>query len=98
MSAGPTMEIADLIGSVAIRWAESMVARMRRKAVPDADELDAAMYALLGIFPARTSVRPSWKGYSLIAHRGGLTGKEVLYDQIDEWLWTLLACGGARAA
>lgn len=98
MSAGPTMEIADLIGSVAVRWAESMVARKGGKSVPDARELDTAMYALLALFPARPSMPPSWRGYSLIAHRGRLTGNEVLYDRIDGWLYDLFASGGDLAA
>lgn len=56
------------------------------------------MHALLPLFPARPSVPPSWRGYSLIAHRGGLTGKEVLYRRLDEWLRSLAASEGHLAA
>jgi hypothetical protein len=84
------MEIADLMGSVAVRWVEAMVAHDRGKIVPDLAELEAGMRALLPLFPMRSSVRPSWRGYSLIAHSGGRTGKEVIYDQIDEWARGLL--------
>jgi hypothetical protein len=84
------MEIADLMGSVAVRWVEAMVAHDRGKIVPDLAELEAGMRALLPLFPMRSSVRPSWRGYSLIAHSGGRTGKEVIYDRIDEWARGLL--------
>jgi len=98
MSAGPAMEVADLIGSVAARWAEAMVARDRGGRAPDLAELEAAMRTLLPLFPARSSVPPSWRGYSLIAHREERTGKEVIYRRIDEWLLGLLASGGNLAA
>jgi hypothetical protein len=90
MSGGPAMEVADLIGSVPVRWAEAMVAADRGKAVPDREELDDAMWALLGLFPASSSIPPTWAGYSLIAHRGNYTGKEVIYRRIDQWLLNLL--------
>jgi hypothetical protein len=98
MSAGPAMEVADLIGSVASRWAAAMAARDRGKTVPDLDELEAGMRALLPLFPQASSIRPSWRGHSLIAFRENRTGKEVIYDRIDGWARDLLAQPGGVAA
>jgi len=82
------MEVADLIGSVAARWADGgRRAREDRSRPRRARRRDVA---LLGLFPAGNSIPPSWRGYSLIAHRGNYTGKEVIYSRIDQWLLSLL--------
>jgi hypothetical protein len=98
LSGGPVMEIADLIGSVAVRWVEAMVASERGTSVQDFAELETGMRALIPLFPARSSTPPSWRGYSLIAHRGDRTGREILYDRLDGWVIGLLASGGSVAA
>jgi hypothetical protein len=56
------------------------------------------MWALISIFPARSSIPPTWAGYSLIAHRGGLNSGEVIYRRIDQWLLNLLVTHPPSAA
>ena len=98
VSRGPAMEVADLIASVASRWAAAMVARDRGKLVQDLGELEAGMRALLPLFPTRPWGTPSWRGYSLIAHADRRTGGEVIYEGVDRWLLALRDSGGNVAA
>jgi hypothetical protein len=97
MAAGPAMEVADLVGAVASRWAEAMVAVTRGREVPDLAELKAAMTALAPLFPSHPN-SDRRRGYSIVAHTDRRHGREVIYDNVERWLGEVVRRHGSLAA
>jgi hypothetical protein len=86
---GPMIEIADLVCSVSCRWFEAQVAVERGRTPIDLAELDAAMLALLPLFPRKSPTSLRWRGYSVISHRSRGEG-ELMHSRIDMWLHGLM--------
>jgi len=87
---GPLHEIADFIVSGMTGWVGARCAVLKGKTVSDLDERNEMCRAVVRLFPSR-AIPESWRGWSFITHKGDITGKELIAQNIDAWLREMAA-------
>jgi hypothetical protein len=98
-SHGPLHEISDLLTSCTTRWADERCSAHKGGKPQDLEELDACMASLVQLFPVgATGVPPRRRGYSIVAHAGGRTGRELLRDNLDRWMHELDATASGECS
>jgi hypothetical protein len=82
---GALHEIADFLVSGLTGWVAGRCAALKGEGPTDLAERNEMCRAVVGLLPSR-GVPPSWAGWSIIAHKGDASGKQLITANIDGWL------------